>query len=174
MPGRNGYEVAEYIKTTPGLAHIPVLLLTGAFEPIDQLRADKIGCDGILAKPFEPQLVIARVKELLNRSAPPASPPEAVEAAAGSEQEAPPPRADSLADAFAALLAAERSLGSPLRPVEPRAQSPVSDEVIEDVARRVINRMSDRVVRETVRQLALETTERLVREEIDRIKSSVR
>jgi len=38
MPGRNGYEVARYIKQTPRLAHIPVILLTGAFEPIDQAQ----------------------------------------------------------------------------------------------------------------------------------------
>src|SRR6478672_3708436 len=65
MPGRNGYEVARYVKHTPRLAHIPVVLLTGAFEPVDQAKATEVGCDGVLAKPFEPQLVIGRVKELL-------------------------------------------------------------------------------------------------------------
>lgn len=68
MPGKSGYDVAEYIKQTPRLAHIPVVLLTGAFEPIDQAKAARAGCDGVLAKPFEPQLVIGRVKELLARS----------------------------------------------------------------------------------------------------------
>ena len=65
MPKRNGYEVAAYVKSRPKLAHIPVVLLTGAFEPVDQARAIAVGCDGVLAKPFEPQLVISRVKELL-------------------------------------------------------------------------------------------------------------
>lgn len=65
MPKRNGYEVASYVKSRPKLAHIPVVLLTGAFEPVDQARAIAVGCDGVLAKPFEPQLVINRVKELL-------------------------------------------------------------------------------------------------------------
>jgi CheY-like chemotaxis protein len=65
MPGKNGYEVAQHIRQSPRLAHIPVVLLTGAFEPVDQARADEAGCDGVLAKPFEPQLVIGRVKELL-------------------------------------------------------------------------------------------------------------
>jgi CheY-like chemotaxis protein len=68
MPGRTGYEVAQHIRSTPRLAHIPVLLLTGAFEPVDQARAQQAGCDGVLAKPFEPQLVIGRVKELLARA----------------------------------------------------------------------------------------------------------
>src|SRR5262245_62915053 len=81
MPGRNGYEVARYIRQTPKLAHIPVVLLTGAFEPVDQVRATEVGCDGVLAKPFEPQLVIGRVKELLTRPAPaPAAAPPAAAA----------------------------------------------------------------------------------------------
>jgi len=80
MPGKNGYEVAQYIRQSPRLAHIPVVLLTGAFEPVDQARAAAVGCDGVLAKPFEPQLVIGRVKELLARTnrtpeAPPAEVP---------------------------------------------------------------------------------------------------
>ena len=70
MPGRSGYEVSRYIKNSPPLAHIPVLLLTGAFEPVDQARALEAGCDGILIKPFEPQFVISRVKELLRKPKP--------------------------------------------------------------------------------------------------------
>lgn len=65
MPERNGYEVAAFIKGNPAFAHIPVVLLTGAFEPIDESRAKSVGCDGVLVKPFEPQLVISRVKDLL-------------------------------------------------------------------------------------------------------------
>ncbi len=65
MPERDGYEVAAFIKGDPALAHIPVLLLTGAFEPIDEARARAVGCDGVLVKPFEPQMVISRVRDLL-------------------------------------------------------------------------------------------------------------
>ena len=65
MPERNGYEVAAFIKGNPALAHIPVVLLTGAFEPVDEVRARAVGCDGVLVKPFEPQIVISRVKDLL-------------------------------------------------------------------------------------------------------------
>jgi CheY-like chemotaxis protein len=67
MPGKNGYDVAGHVKHTPHLSHIPVVLLTGAFEPVDEVRANALRCDGVLAKPFEPQIVISRVKELLAR-----------------------------------------------------------------------------------------------------------
>ena len=70
MPERNGYEVAAFVKGNPSTAHIPVVLLTGAFEPVDEGRARAVGCDGVLVKPFEPQIVISRVKDLLAGRAP--------------------------------------------------------------------------------------------------------
>ena len=69
MPEKDGYEVCDYIKKHSGLGHVPVLLLTGAFEPFDQERAARVGCDGFLAKPFEPQSLISKVKDLLNQAA---------------------------------------------------------------------------------------------------------
>ena len=65
MPEKNGYEVCEFIKSNDDLKQIPVLFLTGAFEPFDQERAKAAGCEGFLAKPFEPQTLISKVKELL-------------------------------------------------------------------------------------------------------------
>jgi CheY-like chemotaxis protein len=77
MPERDGYEVASFVKSTPEYAHIPVLLLTGAFEPVDEGRARSVGCEGVLVKPFEPQMVISRVRELLGKKSGPARPPDA-------------------------------------------------------------------------------------------------
>ncbi len=65
MPNVDGYQVAAHVKHTPALAHVPVLLLTGAFEPIDELRARATGCDGVLVKPFEPRHLIRTVRSLL-------------------------------------------------------------------------------------------------------------
>jgi CheY-like chemotaxis protein len=70
MPERDGYEVAAFIKSHPQLSHVPVVLLAGAFEPIDEARARAAGCDGVLVKPFEPQMVISRVKDLLSGNRP--------------------------------------------------------------------------------------------------------
>ena len=65
MPEVDGYDVAAFIKEDPALSHIPVVLLTGAFEPVDGDRARQVGCEAVLVKPFEPQVVIDRVRELL-------------------------------------------------------------------------------------------------------------
>jgi CheY-like chemotaxis protein len=248
MPGRSGYDVAQHVKRTPRLAHIPVVLLTGAFEPIDQERASAAGCDAVLAKPFEPQLVIGRVKELLARArsagpatptpspevdryfdeldqafatlhtapAPPdsgvrpidpspsvewfASEPDTAAPASGEARSMPvtfgspqhafdvpdvPPARPAfvppLAEAFAALLAAERTSAQdqgaapipPEWPVRPGAVS-ISEEAMAGIVRQVLDRMSDAVVRETTAEIVSTVAERLVREEIDRIKSHIR
>ncbi|MEP7132306.1 MAG: response regulator, partial [Acidobacteriota bacterium] len=43
MPEKNGYEVCEAIKGDPATARIPVVLLSGTFEPFDRERAERIG-----------------------------------------------------------------------------------------------------------------------------------
>jgi len=65
LPGVDGYVLAERVKRSSALATVPVLLLTGAFEPIDETRARASGADGVLVKPFEPKRLVAMVKGLL-------------------------------------------------------------------------------------------------------------
>src|ERR671910_660904 len=65
MPTPDGYELALHVRRTPALAHIPVIQLTGAFDPVDHARARDAGCAGVLVKPFDPQMLIARVRQLL-------------------------------------------------------------------------------------------------------------
>jgi CheY-like chemotaxis protein len=239
MPGKNGYEVASHIKRSPHLAHIPVVLLTGAFEPVDRHRAAEAGCEGVLAKPFEPQLVIGRVRALLGsprrepvaekrptpveRTSPAPSVPlesdrdamavvdsldeffEQVDAAMASlaasrngqpatspssqsrfsRPEAPSQTLPALAEAFTALLEAEQSAApqGAQTPLNSESVSPapavsedlkITDDLIDRVATRVLERLSDRVVRETIVDLVSSISERLVREEIERIKASIK
>jgi CheY-like chemotaxis protein len=136
MPGPDGYEVATFVQQTPRLRHIPVVLLTGAFEPVDDARARAAGTAGVLVKPFEPQMVIARVRELLGRSQSAAG---ASAAAAAQEREEPTAadallaarpaetpdagRAASVDDYFDRLDAAFASLNVPLEPAVGRADA---------------------------------------------------
>ena len=118
MPEQDGYDVAAFVKGTPHLAHIPVLLLTGAFEPIDEQRARSVGCDGVLVKPFEPQMVINRVKDLLAGKKPAASnnatPDQPRPVVSGQESYVPRAanQGDSLEEYFDRLDAAFANLSS--------------------------------------------------------------
>ena len=69
MPVRNGYEVCEYVKKDTRFSHVPVVLLVGAFDPLDEREAQRVGADGILKKPFvPPDPLITMVKALLSRN----------------------------------------------------------------------------------------------------------
>lgn len=69
MPVRNGYEVCEFIKKDARFSRVPVVLLVGAFDPLDEREAQRVGADGILKKPFvPPDPLIAMVKTLLDRT----------------------------------------------------------------------------------------------------------
>lgn len=65
MPILNGYQLCERIKNNARTKHIPVILLAGAFEPIDTELAKKVNADGTLTKPFEAQELIARINSFL-------------------------------------------------------------------------------------------------------------
>src|SRR5204863_6722938 len=66
MPGRSGYDVVEFVRSQPGLVSLPVLLLAGAFDPVDEERARRVGADGIVTKPFDTDVLVGRVHELLD------------------------------------------------------------------------------------------------------------
>jgi len=69
MPVRNGYEVCEFVKKDPRFAHIPVILLVGAFDPLDEKEARRVGADGVLKKPFvPPDPLIAMVTSALEKN----------------------------------------------------------------------------------------------------------
>src|ERR1700687_1159532 len=70
MPVRNGYEVCEYMKTDERFSHIPVVLLVGAFDPLDDHEVERVKADGVLKKPFVPPTpLITMVTALLEKFA---------------------------------------------------------------------------------------------------------
>lgn len=94
MPGRDGYEVCQFIKTNPQMRHIPVLLLVHAFEPFDQGRAEQVQSDGHLTKPFHSiRTLVTTVRELIQngaKSAYPAAAPAPVHKVSAASVSAAP------------------------------------------------------------------------------------
>lgn len=100
MPVRNGYELCEWVKKDTKYCHIPVILLVGAFDPLDEKEARRVGADGILKKPFiPPDPLIAMVTSVLEKN-----PKIAEEIAKAKEAPAPPPPATPLPAATAAKI----------------------------------------------------------------------
>src|SRR6267142_5362719 len=65
MPGKNGYELCEFIKNSQ-FRNVPVVLLVGAFEPFDQAEARRVRADAHLTKPFESRTLVETVRRLIS------------------------------------------------------------------------------------------------------------
>jgi CheY-like chemotaxis protein len=66
MPDRDGYEVCQFIKQHERFAKTPVILMSGVVNKSVAERAMAVKADELIRKPFQPQDLIARVKNLLN------------------------------------------------------------------------------------------------------------
>jgi CheY-like chemotaxis protein len=64
MPGRTGYDICQYIKMSPRLKHVRVILTAGVLEPFDDVQIQRAASDGTLKKPFEATALLAAVKPL--------------------------------------------------------------------------------------------------------------
>ncbi|NNF04574.1 MAG: response regulator, partial [Rhodothermales bacterium] len=66
MPRLDGFELSRALKEEPMLAGVPVILLTARAAVEDELEGLGTGADHYVRKPFEPDVLLARVKNLLD------------------------------------------------------------------------------------------------------------
>ena len=66
LPGRNGFSVATELRAAG--CFVPILMLTARSRPEDVLAGFEAGADDYLPKPFELQILIARIRSLLRRT----------------------------------------------------------------------------------------------------------
>ena len=83
LPGKDGFEVAEELRSPEAGGTVPVLILAGTLSPFDEERFRKCGANGVLFKPFESRELIEKVESLLRSREEPAPAP-------GDEEQAPP------------------------------------------------------------------------------------
>jgi DNA-binding response OmpR family regulator len=69
LPGRDGFQVCQNLRSA-GI-RTPVLMLTARSTPIDTVMGLRLGADDYLTKPFDMQVLVARVQALLRRAAGP-------------------------------------------------------------------------------------------------------
>jgi DNA-binding response OmpR family regulator len=126
MPLLDGYAVASFVRSHDALRNVPVLLMVGAFDSVDEDRVQASGASGVLVKPFEPTLVVSRVKQLLKLGGESASEPQKTTVAAGARAEWDTP---TVAQAAPALS----SVTQPLAPTSLQAQRAAAPPTDEDL-----------------------------------------
>jgi DNA-binding response OmpR family regulator len=64
LPGESGFEICERLKHTDDA--VPVLIVTAIDLPESRELAQKVGADGYVTKPYDPDDLIARMRETAN------------------------------------------------------------------------------------------------------------
>ncbi|WP_028974018.1 response regulator [Spirochaeta cellobiosiphila] len=67
LPGIDGLDVCRTIKSTPETGNIPIIMLTAKSEDSDIITGLELGADDYIAKPFSPNILIARIRAVLRR-----------------------------------------------------------------------------------------------------------
>jgi len=179
MPGRNGYQVCDYVRSHPQLGQTPVILLVGAFDAFDDDAAKKAGATASITKPFQPSVLIDLVTSILPADSPvdsPAAEPPAVQSISTFEPvlertaaaASPAPVAVSTVPEVAEpedLL----GLGSIFKDETKAASGTMmTEQDIDRIADRVIQRLSTKVIESIAWDVVPDITEKIVREELKR------
>ena len=67
MPELDGYEVLKRLKEDQGVAGIPVIMLTALSDIKSKIKAMESFCESYLVKPVEPEILKAKIEEVLKR-----------------------------------------------------------------------------------------------------------
>lgn len=65
LPKLDGYKVCRMLKFDNKYKHIPIILFTARAQESDKKLAEEVGVDAYINKPFEPQILLAKIKELI-------------------------------------------------------------------------------------------------------------
>ena len=66
MPKRNGFDICNIAKNELGLSHIHIILLTAKGQEFDRRRGQEVGADLYMTKPFDPDALLAKAREVLD------------------------------------------------------------------------------------------------------------
>ncbi|HVV86354.1 MAG TPA: response regulator [Kofleriaceae bacterium] len=120
MTGKNGYDLCHTLKSDPSTSSVPVVILCGNSAPYDTTRGAQVGADGTLTKPWDTQVMLDKIAEMLDKIgqtgvAKATSKSAPMAAAAPVHTPAPQPAAAAAAPAPAAAAAAVAQKGTPPR-----------------------------------------------------------
>jgi diguanylate cyclase (GGDEF)-like protein len=67
MPGVSGFEFREMMLNESATRDIPFIFLTASSEPVDQVKGFRLRVDDYITKPFDPSILVARVRSVIER-----------------------------------------------------------------------------------------------------------
>jgi CheY-like chemotaxis protein len=79
LPELDGWEATSILKADPLTKHIPIIAVTAHALPGDRQRSVDVGCDGYLAKPIPPAMLVGEVDRRFGRPVPSYTPAQQVD-----------------------------------------------------------------------------------------------
>ena len=128
MPKMNGYQVCKTLKDDPEFRDTPIILVTSKGDKVGSKFVDVLGISEYFTKPFQPEELLAKIREVLDKKA-----QEAAAAAA----------------ATAAAAAAKARAAAP----QPRSAEPAAPQGLEAMITAVVKRILDEFVATTLPEL---------------------
>lgn len=71
LPKMDGHKVCGLLKKDSRYAKIPIVLFTARAQDEDKRLGEEVGADAYIVKPFEPVVLLGKIKELLQVESPP-------------------------------------------------------------------------------------------------------
>ncbi len=68
MPEMDGYKVCGLLKKDTRFAKIPIIMFTAKAQVDDKKIGEEVGANAYITKPFDPQVLLAKIRELLGES----------------------------------------------------------------------------------------------------------
>ncbi|MBI5699478.1 response regulator [Candidatus Saganbacteria bacterium] len=66
LPKLDGYKVCRMLKFDEKYRHIPIIMITAKVADSNKKMGEEVGADAYLTKPFNPEELVARIKELIS------------------------------------------------------------------------------------------------------------
>jgi DNA-binding response OmpR family regulator len=67
LPGMDGFDICYQLRAEPRTAGIPVLMLSAKAREADKETGLKVGADGYITKPVDPEEIVSRIEALLQQ-----------------------------------------------------------------------------------------------------------
>lgn len=171
LPRRDGYEVGFFLKSQEEFKQTSLILLKGAFDPLDKKRIAGLDYDEIVQEPFDSERLVSIVRELIEQKKDPQTLPEEPVLdeiplpEASSESEKDGAQGEALPQAES--LSRKEGLSS----LSPKQKSEIEDMVRDLMKEEILS--VEREVEKRIRAKILAELQDLSQEQLEKIKRQI-
>jgi len=140
MPKMNGYQVCKVLKDDPEFRDTPIILVTSKGDKVGSKFVDVLGISEYFTKPFQPEELLAKIREVLDKRAQEAAAAKAASSAAAARARPVPFTAPSRGGSEAFAAPAAEGLQAQITAVVKRILDDFVSNTLPDIIRRELGK----------------------------------